>query len=59
MSSVNNNAKSQSEVPEQKEFIVHTAGKWLETIAVIFASVLLRNPLSSNFVHSVECFSVL
>ena len=37
MSSVNNNTKSQSEVPEQKEFIVHTAGKWLETIAVIFA----------------------
>ena len=41
MSSVNNNTKSQSEVPEQKEFIVHTAGKWLETIAVIFASVWL------------------
>ena len=41
MSSVNNNTKSQSEVPEQKEFVVHTAGKWLETIAVIFASVWL------------------
>ena len=41
MSSVNNNTKSQSEVPEQKEFIVHTAGIWLETIAVIFASVWL------------------
>ena len=41
MSSVNNNTKSQSEVPEQKEFIVHTAGKWLKTIAVIFASVWL------------------
>mgnify|MGYP004457698647 FL=1 len=41
MSSVNNNTKSQSEVSEQKEFVVHTAGKWLETIAVIFASVWL------------------
>ena len=41
MSSVNNNTKSQSEVPEQKEFVVHTAGKWMETIAVIFASVWL------------------
>ena len=41
MSSVNNGTKSQSEVPEQKELIVHTAGKWLETIAVIFASVWL------------------
>ena len=41
MSSVNNNTKSQSEVPEQKEFTVHTAGKWLKTIAVIFASVWL------------------
>ena len=41
MSSVNNNTKSQSEVPEQKEFVVHTAGKWMETIAAIFASVWL------------------
>ena len=35
------NTKSQSEVPEQKEFVVHTAGKWMETIAAIFASVWL------------------
>ena len=38
-SSVNNSMKSQSEVPEQKEFVVYTTGKWLETIAVIFVSV--------------------
>ena len=41
ISSVNNSMKSQFEVPEQKEFVVHTAGKWMETIAVIFASVWL------------------
>ena len=40
-SSVNNSMKSQSEVPEQKEFVVYTTGKWLETIAVIFVSVWL------------------
>ena len=40
-SSVNNSMKSQSEIPEQKEFVVYTTGKWLETIAVIFVSVWL------------------
>ena len=49
MSSVNNNTKSQSEVPEQKEFIVHTAGKWLEAVAVICAS-----GLRSSAVHNLE-----
>ena len=33
--------KSQFEVPEQKEFVVYTTGKWLETVAVIFVSVWL------------------
>ena len=41
MSSVNNNTKSQSEVPEQKEFVVYTTEKWMETVAVIFVSVWL------------------
>ena len=41
ISSVNNSMKSQFEVPEQKEFVVYTTGKWLETIAVIFVSVWL------------------
>ena len=35
MSSVNNNTKSQFEVPEQKEFVVYTTEKWMETVAVI------------------------
>jgi len=33
--------KSQFEVPEQKEFVVYTTGKWMETVAVIFVSVWL------------------
>ena len=41
MSSVNNNTKSQFEVPEQKEFVVYTTEKWMETVAVIFVSVWL------------------
>ena len=41
ISSVNNNMKSQFEVPEQKEFVVYTTGKWMETVAVIFVSVWL------------------
>ena len=41
ISSVNNSMKSQFEVPEQKEFVVYTTGKWMETVAVIFVSVWL------------------
>lgn len=31
ISSVNNSMKSQFEVPEQKEFVVYTTEKWMET----------------------------
>ena len=41
ISSVNNSMKSQFEVPEQKEFVVYTTEKWMETVAVIFVSVWL------------------
>jgi bla regulator protein blaR1 len=44
MSSVNNNTKSQSEVPEQKEFIVSLSCSLLSTVESEFVSALMFSP---------------